>query len=123
MTIRRLRAGDGAILRDVRLRALREAPYAFSSWFDREATNGSDHWDDLATQSDAGELGAVFVALDEKQCLGITGAYFARENREVATLWGMWVDPNARRRGVGRGLVEAVATWARDAGPSAWIWR
>jgi [ribosomal protein S18]-alanine N-acetyltransferase len=28
----------------------------------------------------------------------------------------MWVDPNARRGGVGHALLEAVAGWARDAG-------
>ena len=31
-------------------------------------------------------------------------------------LWGMWVDPSARRRGLGRELVEAVAAWARHCG-------
>ena len=46
----------------------------------------------------------------------MAGGYFAAEERETATLWGMWVDPSARRRGLGRELVEAVAAWARDCG-------
>jgi ribosomal-protein-alanine N-acetyltransferase len=29
-------------------------------------------------------------------------------------LYAMWVDPSARRRGVGRALVEAVTGWARE---------
>ena len=28
----------------------------------------------------------------------------------------MWVEPSARRRGIGRELLDAVASWAREAG-------
>ena len=33
MEIRRFGIGDAELFRDVRLRALEDAPYAFSSWF------------------------------------------------------------------------------------------
>jgi ribosomal protein S18 acetylase RimI-like enzyme len=58
----------------------------------------------------------VFVAVERERCLGMAGGFFAAEERETATLWGMWVDPGARRRGLGRELVEAVAAWARVCG-------
>jgi [ribosomal protein S18]-alanine N-acetyltransferase len=40
------------------------------------------------------------------------------EAREVAMGWGMWVEPGARRAGIGRVLLEAVAGGARDWGAS-----
>ncbi len=116
MEIRRLREGDGALLRDVRLRALQDAPYAFSSWFGREADRGPEFWEGRVAESALGESGVVFAAVEGGRSLGTAGGYFADEDREVATLSGMWVDPDARRRGLARELLEAVAAWARDSG-------
>ena len=64
MEIRRLRKDDSVLLRDVRLRALQDAPYAFSSWFEREADYAPGVWDDRVTESDSGQNGAVFVAVE-----------------------------------------------------------
>jgi GNAT superfamily N-acetyltransferase len=75
-----LGSGDAALLRDVRLRALEEAPYAFSSSYAREA------------------------------------ALVPEDSPAAAIVWGMWVEPGVRQRGVGRELLRAVADWARDAG-------
>jgi GNAT superfamily N-acetyltransferase len=116
MEIRRLGSGDAELFRDVRLRALQDAPYAFSSWFAREAALDSVFWNDRVAESAAATAGAIFVALDRGRSVGMAGGFFPDERRVAAVLWGMWVDPNARRRGVGHGLLEAVAGWARDAG-------
>lgn len=116
MEIRRLREGDGARLRELRLRALQDAPYAFSSWFGREAERAPEFWESRVAQGDQGESGVVFAAVEDEQCLGMAGGYFAGEDRAAATLWGMWVDPSARRRGLARELLEAVTAWARDSG-------
>jgi GNAT superfamily N-acetyltransferase len=114
--IRRLREGDGGLLQDVRLRALRDAPYAFSSWYEREADKDAEFWEGRVAESARGETGAVFAAVEGERCLGMAGGYFAGEDRDLATLWGMWVDPGARRGGLGRQLLEAVAGWARGSG-------
>ncbi|MGD0273244.1 MAG: GNAT family N-acetyltransferase [Gaiellaceae bacterium] len=116
MEIRRLREGDGARLRDVRLRALQDAPYAFSSWFGREADRDPEFWESRVAPSGQGESGVVFAAVEDERCLGMAGVYFAGEDSEAATLWGMWVVPSARRRGLAQELLEAVAAWARDSG-------
>ena len=115
MDIRRLRSGDGDQLRDIRLRALADAPYAFSSSFDREASLGPEFWDRRVAESERGDTDAVFVAVERGQSFAMAGAYFAGRHHKLAVLWGMWVDPRARRRGLGRNLVEAVEAWARQA--------
>jgi ribosomal protein S18 acetylase RimI-like enzyme len=114
--IRRLGLGDGVLLRDVRLRALQDAPYAFSSWVEREVAYTPEFWESRVAQSASGRDGAVFVAVENELCLGMAGGFFAGTERETATLWGMWVDPSARRRGLGRELAEALSAWARGCG-------
>jgi GNAT superfamily N-acetyltransferase len=114
--IRRLVSGEGGQLRDVRLRALANAPYAFSSSLEREAVLGAEFWEHRVAESDLGEDGVVFVAADDGRSIGMAGGFFVDEEHEVAMLWGMWVDPSARRGGLGQGLLEAVAGWAQDSG-------
>ena len=56
----------------------------------------------------AGGPGAVFVGGDFD---GMAGVYLEQLQPR---LWGMWVAPSARGRGLGRALTEAVIGWARD---------
>ena len=114
--IRRLGKDDGALLRDVRLRALRDAPYAYGSWFAREAEFADEVWDDRVAESDAGHAAAVFVAVEDGRLVGMAGGDVHQDEPATVTLWGTWVDPAVRRGGIGRGLVEAVAAWARERG-------
>jgi GNAT superfamily N-acetyltransferase len=111
-----LGSGDGALLRDLRLRALEEAPYAFSSWHGREAALGADFWAARVAESETATTSAIFVALDAGRGVGMAGGFVPEDSHADATLWGMWVEPSARQRGVGRKLLRAVADWARDAG-------
>jgi GNAT superfamily N-acetyltransferase len=111
-----LGGGDAALLRDVRLRALDEAPYAFASSYTREAALGADFWAARVAESETATTGAIFVALDARRGVGMAGGFVPEDSPSDATVWGMWVEPNARQRGVGRELLRAVADWARDAG-------
>ena len=113
MDVRRVVAGEGARLRELRLRALREDPYAFSASFERARHYPLDTWNELAAPSASGEAAVVVVAVRGAAWLGLAGGYLRDDNRRVAGLWGMWVAPSARGRGFGRQLVEAIAEWAR----------
>ena len=55
------------------------------------------------------------VAEVEGEVVGIVGAG-AGESSGTAALTSLWVDPRARGKGVGDGLVEAVLDWARTEG-------
>jgi GNAT superfamily N-acetyltransferase len=116
MEIRRLGGGDGGRLRDVRLRALADAPYAFWSSLAREVDRGPEFWEDRVAESELGEHGAVFIAVENDRSVGMAGGFVVGEGSGVVVLWGMWVDPLVRQGGLGRALVEAVASWAREAG-------
>jgi GNAT superfamily N-acetyltransferase len=115
MEIARLRGGEGGRLRDIRLRALADAPSAFSSSLAHEVGLSPEFWEKRVIESELGEDGAVFIAIEDDHSVGMAGGFFV-ERARVVMLWGMWVDPLARQGGLGQRLVEAVAGWARDAG-------
>jgi ribosomal protein S18 acetylase RimI-like enzyme len=114
--IRRLKQDEGERLRDLRLRALRDAPSAFGSSFGEENLFPQEQWSTLAEQSEAADYGVVFVAIDGSSWLGMAGGYTGQEDSRIASVWGMWVDPPSRRRGVGRQLLQAVIDWAMERG-------
>ncbi len=109
--------GEAARFRELRLRALIDAPFAFGSSFERESTLSQSEWDAVALGRGWGQsAGAVFVAVDGDQWLGMAGGFLRGDDPGVAVLWGLWVAPVARRQGLGRQLVDAVVGWAREAG-------
>jgi GNAT superfamily N-acetyltransferase len=111
MSVRRLGAADGELLRDLRMRALRDAPHAFEMTAAQEDAVPAEEWGRRA----GADGGAVFVAPGDGPAVAMAGVVL-RDGGERALLWGMWVDPAARGRGLGGELVEAAADWARRHG-------
>lgn len=107
--VREVDAEEWELLRDVRLAALREAPYGFGSTYAREALFTEEQWRGrLSSRSVtffafAGQLAAGEPA-------GLAGVY---EEDGMADLVSMWVRPTARSLGVGKALVTAAADWAK----------
>lgn len=54
---------------------------------------------------------AQFAAVVDTRAVGLIGAQ--RENADSVYLYSLWLEPNARRRGMGRALVAAAVDWAR----------
>ena len=112
--IERLGQGAGARWRSIRLRALREAPYAFGTTVAEASTWPAARW-----EAQVFEL-ATFVAVVDGRDMGVArGA--AHERADVRELVGMWVDPAVRRRGVGAQLIDTVATWAKESGANVLV--
>jgi GNAT superfamily N-acetyltransferase len=116
VTVRRLRRGEGEQLRELRLRALAEAPYAFATSFEAARERPAEHWEEFALKSEAAESQVTFVVFDGGVWLGMASAFLNPDERGEAQMVQMWVDPASRGLGLGRLLVEAVAQWARERG-------
>jgi GNAT superfamily N-acetyltransferase len=119
LIVRAVRAGEGAPLRALRLAALAADPGAFGAIHAREAAEPEAWWDAWAARSEAGDEQRTFVAVDEDgEWTGLALVRRAEgESRETAAaphaqVNAMWVAPAARRRGVGRALVDACTAWA-----------
>jgi len=100
---------DWQALREIRLQALRDAPYAFASTHAGEAAFAEDEWYRRATRD-----GSFLAFLPEVSPAGLGGGYL--EAPDTVELIGMYVRPQARGRGVGEAIIEAVAGWAIQQG-------
>lgn len=105
-----LGAGDEDRYRAIRLRALADSPKAFASTLEREQEFGPDIWTSRLTNDQT----VTLLIADDGQAVGTTSARI--EGPQRAQLLGMWVAPEARGRGAGSRLIDAIAGWARENG-------
>ncbi len=98
---------DWRAYREIRLRALREAPDAFGSTYDHESGFADAQWQERI----AG--GRLFLAREDQRVVGTATALPA--GRDV-DLVGMFVAEQARGRGCAQLLLDAVLEAARTAG-------
>ncbi len=108
--IRRLVPGDWSALRQVRLAALADAPYAFSSTLEREAGLDERRWRQRIASS------AYFMAWLDGEPTGLAAGFREPDLAAAWQLGAMWVSPQARGRGLADGLVEAVCACALESG-------
>jgi GNAT superfamily N-acetyltransferase len=115
--VREAKPDEWELLRDVRLAALREAPDAFASTYDREEPYPEERW--RGWLSDQSVMFFPYVA-DSAEPAGLAGVLV---KRGAAQLVSMWVRPDARGHGVGGALVSAAADWAKARGHDAmYLW-
>jgi GNAT superfamily N-acetyltransferase len=111
MEVRQARAADWETLRELRLRALTDAPDAFASTLQQEAALPEQVW---RQRAEGGAASVNFIAWEDGASIGMA-AILAMPNAPGRThLVGMWVDPRHRRRGVAQALVERAVRWAQD---------
>ncbi|HWM08650.1 MAG TPA: GNAT family N-acetyltransferase [Solirubrobacteraceae bacterium] len=110
--IRRLHPQETEPLRELRLRALRHDPGAFAETFEAAQRRPPVDWAAWA----ADEALAVFVAIDGDRWVGMATGRLRDDLPDGAWLSALWVDPAARRAGLGAELIDAVAGWARGLG-------
>ncbi len=115
-TIRRIRPGEGKLLREVRLRALRTDPDAFAASHDQASSRDEPIWEDIAAGAASGDDEIIFVIEGDGGFTGMVGAFARGDEPATRNLYGMWVAPEVRGSGLGRGLVDAVVEWSREVG-------
>jgi ribosomal protein S18 acetylase RimI-like enzyme len=112
--VRLLAADDWIELRDARLAALAEAPYAFSSTVAREQEFAESTWRERAGS------GRMFAAWDGGTIVGLATGLPEDGQWQLV---GMWVSPKVRGTGIADRLVAAVCELARQSGfTSVTLW-
>jgi len=106
IVVREVSPDEWESLREVRLAALLEAPYAFDSTYAREAPFTREQWRARIAR------GVTFFAClpGIQEPAGLAGVYVEDGAPDVVSLW---VRPSARGNGVGEALITATADWAR----------
>lgn len=111
MEVRILGSSDAAAFKTLRLAALRECPTAFSSSYEEERDIPLEQTGErLNPNRDA----AVFGAFSGDNLVGTVGIYRenARKLAHKAVIWGVYVAPAFRGRGVARALLQRVLAHA-----------
>jgi ribosomal protein S18 acetylase RimI-like enzyme len=118
MPVRPLRADEWPLLRELRLRALADAPEAFASTHAREAAAPERMWRERAAGGP--EIITLLATTgpeeDGAAPAGMTTVRLEGEQPPHGHLLGMWVDPAHRGLGVAGALIGAAAGWARAHG-------
>jgi GNAT superfamily N-acetyltransferase len=116
LRVRAMNRLEIALLRDLRLAALRDAPDQLGeSWADA-AARSDDAWAALVASVTPPSAHAAYVAELDGEPVGMVYALSDQKDEAIGRLGGMWVAPFARRRGVGAALVHAVVAWCRASG-------
>ena len=114
--VREVTTDDWQRLREIRLAALREAPYAFGSTYAREAAFTEERWRGRINQRSvtffacAGDLAGDLAGTDAGVPAGLAGVFVEDGQPDLVS---MWVRPSARGLGAAQALIEAAAAWAK----------
>ncbi|MFN7113844.1 MAG: GNAT family N-acetyltransferase [Alphaproteobacteria bacterium] len=112
ITLRRLMPDEWPLLRDIRLRALAADPHVFGASFAQEKENTDAVWRERLESPDVAVFGVFDAAGD---IAGMTGIAVAREDpgKTIAKMWGSWLRPDLRGRGLSVPIYQARIDWAR----------
>lgn len=111
-SIRKLEEEDWRIFKQIRLKALSTDPSVFGSNYAREANQPAVHWQESLVDKNV----AVFVLFESVSPIGITGVSVHRDDPggRTAILWGSWMEPAARGKGLSKLFYEVRIAWARQ---------
>lgn len=123
MEIRKISSDEGLILREVRLHALADSPYAFGATLSDEKKKSLDEFISHAKVHAVSEISTTFLAIESTKPVGQIGAYFNKTNGK-AFICAMWVSPSYHRNSVGEQLVSKAILWLKEREASktyAWV--
>lgn len=106
--IRALGPDDAEIYRALRLRGLEEEPVSFGDSYEEASSRPLDYFRDGLQKY------VQFGAFVENRLVGHAGAerHQGVKTRHKAWVWGVYVAPEARGKGVSKRLLQTVMDWA-----------
>jgi ribosomal protein S18 acetylase RimI-like enzyme len=111
LVLRVLTEDDWELWRALRLEALAEAPYAFSSRLDDWSSAPEERWRARLRGPDVLNLVASVDGRPAGMASGVPG-----DEPDTVEVISMWIDPATRGCGVADTLVRTIERWAGDRG-------
>lgn len=93
-----------------RLKALQSDPKVFGSSYALEEPRPDEEWRHALERSDMG----IFGVFHHDRVIGMTGIVIDKDDATVAKLWGSWLEPEWRGKGVSEYMYRARIDWARE---------
>ena len=114
--VRALCSHEWQVFREIRLRALRESPEAFSKTAEEEDAYDAVEWRRRLGSASSSPRVRWLIAEDAGEPVGLACGRVDPEQSEVANVFSMWVEPASRQSGIGRQLLQGIVEWARAVG-------
>ncbi len=112
--VRPLAEGEGALLRRLRLGALRESPHTFGERLEDAANRPQEEWVEQARTLASPGGPRLFIAEVDAEAAGLVLAVEDPFDQEICRVGGMWVTPPKRRRGAAYCMLKAAMIWAEE---------
>lgn len=112
--VRRIRADEGPLLRQVRLDAIAESPGDFTTRLADAEARPPEAWDRVAEAHSTADDQSTWFAVAGDEVAGMVSAF--RTDDGAVTMTSLWSAPGHRRTGLADRLVATVRDWAVASG-------
>lgn len=112
VSIRQLTESDWRAFSAIRLKALRSDPSVFGSSYEKESGRTEADWRKWFDPAKT----AIFMIFDGERGVGMTCISVDRDDptNRTALLWGSWLEPHMRGKGLSGMMYEARINWAKE---------
>ena len=112
ISLRQINKADWEQFRAIRLKALQTDPKVFGSNYERESKKSTGDWKDWVRAKNQ----AIFMLFDDTEPIGMTGIYIPQDTvgKSKAVLWGSWLEPEYRRKGLSDLMYKVRIDWAKQ---------
>jgi ribosomal protein S18 acetylase RimI-like enzyme len=111
LSVNKIESFQSALLRELRLSALSNAPYAFGAKYDEEIQKPISAYEADANRHAQSENSTTFILFAGSEPAGLIGAFTSKEPEQRSFICSLWVRPENRQLGGGRLLVRTTCTW------------
>jgi GNAT superfamily N-acetyltransferase len=118
VTVRRVRPGDAARVRALRLEMLADSPLAYLETLAEAAARPHTEYQARIALMAVGDERGQFIAESDGRLVGHAGGQRWSTDRNTTVIFAVYVTPSCRGTGVLERLIEGVAAWSRAAGRS-----
>lgn len=112
--IRRTAPTDGTLLRQLRIAALADAPYAFGAKLSDVLAEPPESFESTAVRHSQSETSTSFFAFCDNEPIGTIGAYIEQQPLGRAFICALWLAPEQRGTSTATELVHTACSWLRQ---------
>jgi RimJ/RimL family protein N-acetyltransferase len=114
ITVRRIQSGEADLLKQVRLAALQDSPYAFGTTYELAIQRSAEFWHENAERTSQGPDRATFFVFSDDTPVGMAALFRTQDQVNVGELLQVWVSPEHRGTSATQDLMDTVFKWAEE---------
>jgi RimJ/RimL family protein N-acetyltransferase len=115
-TTRRIHLDEYKLYKKIRMEALKEAPYAFSSKYEDAIRRTDKEWIEQANSLAMSTSKCAFFALHGRKIIGLCAIYRDYAAMMEAELAQLWLNPDYRGSSYSKELLACAFSWAKENG-------